>query len=135
MDLVFRVRVNVRTTDRRPINHRAQDGGKARVCPSARVSTSVCSERKPTSLSEDSRLIGRWVTDRDEMAVLIPRANALPQDVTFILEGECGSLLPTIVKADHQKADDAGTPTHLWSHFFRRSFLARFQKGAGMELR
>ena len=87
------------------------------------------------SQGEDSRLIGRWVTDRDEMAVLIPRANALPQDVTFILEGECGALLPTVVKADHQKADDAGTPTHLWSHFFRRSFLARFQKGAGMELR
>lgn len=87
------------------------------------------------SQGEDTRLIGRWVTDRDEIAVLFPRAPDLPQDVTFILEGECGGLLPTVVKADHQKADDAGTPTHLWSHFFRRSFLARIQKGAGMELR
>ena len=79
-------------------------------------------------------MIGRWITDRDKIVTLVPLAPQLPQDVTVILEGERGSLLPTVIKADHQKADDVGTPTHLWTHFFQRSFLACFQKGMGREL-
>ena len=36
-----------------------------------------------------------------------------------------------VVKDDYQKADDAAAPTHLWSFFFRESFLDRFQKERG----
>ena len=75
--------------------------------------------------------MGRWITDPEELGAFAPQAPTLPVDVTFILEGKDASRLPGVVKGDCQKADNAATLTHLWSFFFRESFLARFQEGRG----
>ena len=33
-----------------------------------------------------------------------------------------------VVKADHQKADDARVPRELWARFLRRTFLEKFDR-------
>ena len=38
------------------------------------------------------------------------------------------------VKQEGQKADDAKVPTHLWSFFFRESFLLHFGTDSGTSL-
>ena len=64
-----------------------------------------------------------WITDNDETRKLQPSEGRLPVDVTFILEKEVTSLLLEVTKQDFQKADDAAALTHLWSLFFKQSFL------------
>jgi hypothetical protein len=98
-----------------------EDGG---ANDGATVSTGVLSSGG--SRGEEGSVIGRWVTDLDKIKELTPRAPKLPQDVTFVLEGEDVSLLPVVTKGDHQKADDAATPTQLWTYFFQKSFLSSF---------
>ena len=80
---------------------------------------------------EDHSRVGRWITEESEIAECRPWVARVPVDVTFILEGEVSSSLPVVTKGDHQKADDADASTHLWSFFFKESFLSRFMVSRG----
>ena len=67
--------------------------------------------------------VGRWITDKDEIREVNFSGTSLSIDITFILEQEKGSQLPEVTTQDSQKVDNAEAPTHLWSFFFKESFL------------
>ena len=77
--------------------------------------------------AEDHPPVGRWITEETEIAECRPWVDRVPVDVTFILEGEESASLPVVTKDDHQKAENAVASTHLWTFFFKESFLSRFK--------
>jgi hypothetical protein len=83
------------------------------------------------SSAEDHPPVGRWITEKSEIEECRPWVDRVPVDVTFILEGEESASLPVVTKDDHQKADNAVASTHLWTFFFKESFLSRFMISRG----
>ena len=76
--------------------------------------------------ADDHPPVGRWITKETEIEECRPWIGRVPVDGTFILEGKESASLPAVTKDDHHKADNALAPTHLWSFFFKESFLSHF---------
>ena len=59
------------------------------------------------------------------------RVRRVPVGVTFILERKEFASLPVVIKDNNQKADNAVASTHLWTFFFKESFLSSFMVSRG----
>ncbi|KAL7537841.1 hypothetical protein ACHAXR_008130, partial [Thalassiosira sp. AJA248-18] len=92
------------------------DGGSS--CGSTASCDSDC--------EDGSEVVGRWLTEEEDIVNCNPPK--WPVDTTLFFSDEPDTQ---VLKQDGQKADDAAVPTHIWSFFFRESFMARFGQAQG----